>query len=272
MTVLGRALPAPSLGLRHLALFASVGVLVASLTEMLDVVELPFESTAAHLAASGSVVSMGFLTASLGRFGYAGLFALMALESASLPVPSEVVLPFAGYLVYTKSLSFAGVVLVSTGAGVVGALVDYYLALEFGRPLVAKLFDWFGGGREGMARAERWLGARGAWSILVARFVPGLRSSISLPAGALKMKMGAFLAMTFLGSLGWSALLVYLGFSAGPAWRAVASGSGALQALLPAAAAASLLYIGYFAYRWIMSRARPATSSIPSPTRAPGTA
>lgn len=251
---------------------AAVVVLFASLTEMLDIIELPFESGAAHLAASSSVVSIGFLTSSVGRFGYAGLFSLMVLESASLPVPSEVVLPFAGYLVYSGSLSFAGVVLVSTGAGVVGALVDYYLALRFGRPLVARFFDWFGGGREGMAKAERWLGERGAWSVLVARFVPGIRSSISLPAGALRMRMRAFLVMTLVGSLGWSAFLVYLGWSAGGAWRAVASGSGTLSFLIPGAALASLVYIAYFAYLRLRAPTRPAPSSTPSPKAARGTA
>lgn len=272
MPASARAVQFPSLDLRSWVFLAALVVLFVSLTEMLDLVELPFEAAAAHLASTGSVVSLGFLTSSLGRFGYAGLFALMVLESASLPVPSEIVLPFAGYLVYSGSMNFAGVVLVSTGAGVVGALVDYYLALKFGRPLVAKLFDWFGGGKEGMARAERWLGARGAWSVLVARFVPGIRSSISLPAGALRMKMRAFVVMTLIGSLGWSAFLVYLGWSAGAAWRAVASGSGTIAFLVPGAALASLLYVAYFAHLRLRARAGHAPSSTLSPTTAPGTA
>ena len=76
-------------------------------------------------------------------FGYGGIFILMFLESASLPIPSEIVLPFAGYLVFMNDLNFEAVVLISSVAGVLGGLVDYYLALRLGRPaIIEKLFKW----------------------------------------------------------------------------------------------------------------------------------
>ena len=175
----------------------------------------------------------------------------MLLESASLPVPSEVVLPFAGYLVFTGGMNFAAVVLVSTVAGVVGALADYYLASNLGRPVIERLFRWSGMKPEHLNRAEKWLSEKGSWSILVARFIPGLRSAISLPAGALRMRLGAFVGMTLIGSFGWSVLLIYLGYSAGSVWQTALGRSSPVltEVALFAAALGSASYILYFASR-----------------------
>jgi membrane protein DedA with SNARE-associated domain len=238
-----------SLDLRTYLFFAAFAALFVTLNEILDFFELPFESLPGHLLSSGSIVSVGLVTSSLAAYGYVGVFALMVLESASLPVPSEVVLPFAGYLVFKGSMDFTAVVLVSTAAGVVGALADYYLALKLGRPLVERLFKWSGAKPEHLNRAEEWLSKRGSWSVLVARFIPGMRSAISLPAGALRMKLGHFVGMTLIGSFGWSLLLVYLGYSAGSLWQgALAQPSPVLiEALLFGIALASVSYILYYA-------------------------
>ena len=183
--------------------------------------------------------------------GYLGIFILMALESASLPIPSEFVLPFSGYLVFKGSLNFAGVVAVSTLAGMVGALVDYYLALRFGRPLVRGLFKWFGASGPALDKAEDWVNRKGSWSVLAARFVPGIRTVVSLPAGALGMRLRAFVSMTFVGTLGWSVLLVYLGYSAGNLWQTALAQSSPLFAsiFLSAGVVASLSYILYYLIR-----------------------
>jgi membrane protein DedA with SNARE-associated domain len=227
---------------------AAIATLFISLSELLDYFELPFESLAGHLFTSASLISAGFVTSSIGSFGYGGIFILMLLESASLPIPSEVVLPFAGYLVFIGSMNFAVVVLVSTVAGLLGALADYYLALKLGRPVVERLFKWSGAGPEQLNRAERWLSTRGSWTILVARFIPGMRSAISLPAGALGMKLRTFVATTVIGAFGWSTLLIYLGYSAGNLWQAVLARSSPLmtEIALLAVALASISYIVYF--------------------------
>jgi membrane protein DedA with SNARE-associated domain len=233
--------------------------LFLSLSEILDYYELPFESQAAHLFASGSLISAGFVTSSMATFGYGGVFILMLLESASLPIPSEVVLPFAGYLVFTGSMNFPAVVLVSTVAGLLGALADYYVALRLGRPIVERLFKWSGAKPDHLVRAERWLDAKGSLTVLVARFIPGMRSAISLPAGALGMKLRTFAAMTAVGSLGWSTLLIYLGYSAGSLWQTVLGRSSPLltEAVLFAAAIASASYVVYFlSERWRQRKAR----------------
>ena len=139
-----RALRLTSLDVRTYVFAAALAALFVTLTELIDLFELPFESLPGHLLSSSSLISTGFVMSTMVSFGYAGVFILMLLESTSLPVPSEIVLPFAGYLVFTGSMNFAAVVLVSTAAGVVGALADYYLASKLGRPIVERLFRWSG--------------------------------------------------------------------------------------------------------------------------------
>jgi membrane protein DedA with SNARE-associated domain len=234
-------------GINRYLLVGALVTLFLSLSEMIDYYEFPFESQAGHLFTSGSLISVGFVTSWMTTFGYAGVFVLMLLESASLPVPSEVVLPFAGYLVFTGSMSFPLVVAVSTVAGVAGALVDYYVALKRGRPVVERLLTWSGARPEDLARAERWIGAKGSWIVLVARFVPGARSAVSFPSGALGMRLRAFVVMTAAGVLGWSVLLIYLGYSAGNLWQTVLGGSSPFLAevVVFAAAVASASYIAH---------------------------
>ena len=227
---------------------AAVVTLFLALTEITEFVELPYESVVGNLFNSGSLFSVGFVTSLMASSGYLGLFVLMFLESASFPIPSEIVLPFAGYLAFTGSLNFEAVVAVGAVAGLFGALADYYLALKLGRPAVQGLFKWFGLKAEHLDGAERWLDKRGSWSILVARFIPGLRSAISFPAGALGMRLRTFAAMTGIGALGWSALLVYIGYSAGTLWQTALSQSASIltEIALFGAALASAAYIAYY--------------------------
>jgi len=240
--------------------FAALATLSLSLVEILDYFELPFESFVGHLFTSGSLISAGFVTSAMTNFGYGGVFVLMLLESASLPIPSEVVLPFAGYLVFSGSMNFLAVVILTTVAGVAGALADYYLALKLGRPFVERMLKLSGTGGAGtLHRWEEWLGARGSWSILVARFIPGMRSAVSFPAGALRMRLRTFVAMTAVGAFGWSTLLVYLGFLAGNLWQTALVQQSPLLAevALFAVAIASTSYIVYFVSLRLNRRERP---------------
>ncbi len=248
LDITSRTLKMVSRDTKEYVFFASLVTLFIALSDILDYFELPFESQVAHLFTASSVISTGFVTSSVSTFGYAGVFVLMFLESASLPIPSEVVLPFAGFLVFNGTMSFGVVVLVSTIAGLCGALTDYYLALKLGRPIIERLFKWSGASPGSLDRLEGWLGTRGSWSVLVARFIPGMRSAISLPAGALRMRLRAFVTMTAIGAFGWSALLIYLGYVAGNLWQTALVQSSPLlgQAVLFAVAVASTSYIVYF--------------------------
>lgn len=216
-----------------------------SLAIIFDYPELPFDS----LLPSSSISSIfgGLLTA-MSAGGLAGLFVLMFLESVSLPVPSELFLPLAGYFVFEGRMNFFGALLVSTAAGLAGSLVAYYLALALGRPVVYGLARKFGTGKDALEKSENWLNGKGSVAIFIARFVPGIRSSISLPAGALRMNMVRFSIMTLLGSLGWSAILIYVGYAAGPQWQASSNAlySGLSQAVPYLVVAASCYYVVYY--------------------------
>ncbi|MDG6926643.1 MAG: DedA family protein [Nitrososphaerota archaeon] len=244
---------------RGALLIAAAVALVLSLTEILEFVELPYEPLVGRLFVSGSLASVGFVTSLVVGLGYAGLFLLMFLESASLPIPSEVVLPFAGYLVFVGSFNLEAVMVLCTLAGLSGALADYYVALKLGRPVARKVFGWLGINSKSWDGAERWLDKKGSWSILVARFIPGLRSAISLPAGALKMDLRSFTAMTAVGAFGWSALLVYVGYSAGNLWQTALARSAPVltEVALFGVAIASASYVAFY----VASKARPTRAS-----------
>ena len=163
------------------------------------------------------------VTSTVQSWGYAGLFVLMAFESSSLPIPSEVILPFAGYLVSQGLLNFWVAVLVSTIAGLAGSLIDYYIGLK-GISMLANRNTlrglMYNEGR--MNTAERWFKKYGGLTVFLSRLVPGFRTLISFPAGAVKMPLSKFIGYTAAGCLVWDILLIYVGVYLGASWREVA--------------------------------------------------
>jgi membrane protein DedA with SNARE-associated domain len=163
------------------------------------------------------------VTETVSSWGYAGIFSLMLLESSSLPVPSEVILPFAGYLVSSGVLNFWMVVVVSTIAGLAGSLIDYYIGLKGMAFLMKHVPDSkFPLNRQRLETATRWFNKYGTEIIFLGRLVPGFRTLISFPAGAAKMSMPKFVGYTLSGCLLWNGLLVYAGFYLSANWRDVA--------------------------------------------------
>jgi membrane protein DedA with SNARE-associated domain len=171
------------------------------------------------------------VTQTVRSWEYFGIFGLMLLESSSLPVPSEVILPFAGYLVSTGfNLNFWLVTLVATVAAIIGSLIDYYIglkgieALTKYRILGRALFSM-----DQLTFAGKWFKKYGSSAVFIARLIPGLRTIISFPAGAAKMPLPKFLVFTTIGCLLWNSILIYVGYYLGSNWREVA---GVLQYLL----------------------------------------
>jgi len=239
----------PLVPLNRYLLVIALFALGISIIELSEVVELPFESWFVG-GSSSSVLTTATLISLMNQFGYISLFGLMTLESASLPIPSEVVLPFTGYLVYLGVMNFELALAVSVVAGLVGALIDYYIALLLGRTVVDRFLLRFGL-REGSLRsAERWFAGKGAWAVLVARVVPLLRSVISFPAGLFRMRLATFVVVTVVGCLGWSAVLIYAGYAAGQLWNRVLGSSTALLAtgIVAGVAIVSGLYLAYYLY------------------------
>jgi membrane protein DedA with SNARE-associated domain len=164
------------------------------------------------------------VTATVSSWGYAGIFGLMLLESSSLPVPSEVVLPFAGYLVSIAQLNFGLTVLVATVAAITGSLIDYFIglkgfqALAEHRVLGRVIFS-----TAQLETAGRWFKKYGSFMVFIARLIPGLRTIISFPAGAARMPLAKFVAFTTAGCLLWNGVLIYVGYYLGTNWREVAA-------------------------------------------------
>jgi membrane protein DedA with SNARE-associated domain len=185
----------------------------------------------------------GNVTQTIRGWGYFGIFGLMLLESSSLPVPSEVILPFAGYLFSTGSynLNFWLVTFVATVAAIIGSLIDYYIGLK-GIEALAKyrilgraLFS-----EDQLTFAGKWFKRYGAFAVFIARLIPGLRTIISFPAGAAKMNLTKFIVYTTAGCLLWNGILIYLGWFLGKNWVEVA---GITHYLIIAAVAAVVLVV-----------------------------
>ncbi len=156
------------------------------------------------------------------QLGYFGLVITMAVEHIFPPIPSELVLPLAGFEVARGNLNLFGALVAATLGSLVGASVLYFIARCGGRPLVLRLRGALRVDEPALERAERRFERHSARIVLLGRMVPGLRSIVSLPPGLLRMPFGRYLALTATGSLAWNALLIVLGQQLGSRWSDVA--------------------------------------------------
>jgi membrane protein DedA with SNARE-associated domain len=161
--------------------------------------------------------------------GYVGLGALIFAENLFPPIPSEAILPLAGYLVGQGELSFTLVMIVATAGSVAGAIVLYELARRGGRPFALRFGRFARVDEERLQRAEEWFVKRGPMVVLVARCVPGARSLVSLPAGVLRMPRLQYALLTTIGTVVWNGALVGLGWVLGHEWHRVSSAIGAVS-------------------------------------------
>jgi membrane protein DedA with SNARE-associated domain len=178
--------------------------------------------------------------------GYVGVFLLMVMESATLPVPSEVVLPLGGYLVSQGRLEFWSTVAVATVGSLVGTMVDYGIGYYLGRPAVLRYGRIVRFSEKRLETTERWFGSHGKSVVLLARFVPLLRTLIAFPAGLVKMDVKRFLVYSAVGILIWDIALVYLGELAGQNSTAIAA---TLQAYFLPLGVAAVIIAGILVYR-----------------------
>ena len=160
--------------------------------------------------------------------GLLGLVALMFVENVFPPIPSEVVLPLAGFFVGRGELSFVGVLLAATLGSVLGSVFLYEMARYGGRPFVLRYGSILRVEPEDLDRADAWFERRGPVIVLVGRCIPGVRSLVSLPAGTLKMPRVQYIALTLVGSLVWNAALIGAGWLLGEEWDRVSDAVGAV--------------------------------------------
>lgn len=147
--------------------------------------------------------------------GPAGIAFLMAIESCNIPLPSEAILPFAGYLVSKGVMNFHVAAFAGAIGCVIGSVPSYYIGFYGGRPFIEKYGKWFLVSKKDLEDADRWVDKYGDWAFFICRMLPVIRTFISLPAGILKARKRTFFTFTFLGSLVWSYFLVYIGVKLG---------------------------------------------------------
>ncbi len=160
-----------------------------------------------------------FTTGVISAMGYGGIVLLMAIESACIPLPSEIIMPFAGYLVYRGEMTLHGAALAGALGCVAGSIPAYYLGMLGGRPLIERYGRYVLISHRELDLADRLFQRWGQWVVFAGRLLPVIRTFIAVPAGVSRMPMGKFIAYTFVGSYPWCYALAWAGAWAGEAWH-----------------------------------------------------
>lgn len=160
-----------------------------------------------------------FVVATISALGYPGIVLLMGIESACIPLPSEVIMPFSGYLVYTGRFRLWAVSVAGAVGCVVGSLVAYWVGMYGGRPFIEKYGRYVLISRRDLDLADRWFARYGEWIVFTSRLLPVIRTFIAFPAGVARMNLTRFVSYTFLGSLPWCLALAYVGQRLGEQWN-----------------------------------------------------
>jgi membrane protein DedA with SNARE-associated domain len=160
----------------------------------------------------------GFIVAVISALGYGGVVLLMAVESACIPLPSEIIMPFAGYLVYAGRFNLWAVGLAGAVGCVLGSLVAYWVGSRGGRPLIEKYGKYVLVSKHDLDLADRWFARYGEVIVFASRLLPVVRTFIAFPAGIARMNLTRFVIYTFLGSLPWCIGLAYVGQILGEQW------------------------------------------------------
>jgi membrane protein DedA with SNARE-associated domain len=191
--------------------------------------------------------------------GYGGIALLMAIESACIPLPSELIMPFAGYLVFEGTLNLYWAATAGAIGCNLGSLVAYEIGCYGGRPLVEKYGRWILMGRRELDWADRFFARWGYLAVFIARLLPVVRTFIALPAGVARMPRLRFHLYTFLGSWPWCFALAWLGLKLGENWRVLGKYFHRFDAVIGAALAAAILW---FIWSHWQNRVHPSATGI----------
>ena len=163
-------------------------------------------------------LSQTFLTF-IDTYGYFAVALLMAMENACIPIPSELILGFAGYLIFAERMTFTGAMIAGMIGGMLGSIFAYVVGMKGGRPFVDKYGKYFLIKKSHVDMAQRWFDRYGLRAVFFSRMLPVVRTFISLPAGFAAVDLIKFLALTFAGSLPWTALILFAGMKLGESWK-----------------------------------------------------
>jgi membrane protein DedA with SNARE-associated domain len=162
-----------------------------------------------------------YITAFIDTTGYASVFVLMVMESMVFPVPSEAVMPFAGFLIAEAKFTFAMVIAASTAGSIVGSLLSYWIGRYGGRPFIDRFGKFFLLNRDDLTATEKFFNRYGEATIFICRFIPVVRHLISIPAGTGRMNLIKFSLYTIAGAGMWNAFLAVCGFYLRKRWETV---------------------------------------------------
>ena len=154
--------------------------------------------------------------------GYPGLFLMIMLESTLVPIPSELIMPFAGFLAFKGEFSLPVILVINSSAALIGSGLCYWLGAVGGKPLLVRYGKYIFVRAKDIERTERFFARHGKATILIGRFLPVVRHIISVPAGIARMPLVPFFTQTFIGSTIWGTVLMLVGYELGANWESVA--------------------------------------------------
>lgn len=192
----------------------------------------------------------------ISNYGYGGIMLLMALESACMPVPSEIVMPFAGFLVAQgdSGMSLLGIIIAGSLGCTIGSIAAYVFGFYAGRPLILRYGKYVLIREKHLVTAEEWFEKWGDKATFIARLLPVIRTVISLPAGIAKMNFKKFVFYSFVGSVPWTFMLAYVGYVLGSEWESI---KGVFRELDIVVVVAAIAVVAYYAYRMKRNSTKP---------------
>jgi len=185
--------------------------------------------------------------------GYPGVFVLITLESTLIPIPSELVMPFAGYMASQGEFSLPVILVINSVAALLGSGICYWIGVVGGRPFLEKYGKYFLLRAHDIEKTEAFFAKHGKKTVLIARFVPVIRHVISVPAGIARMPLRAFFVQTFLGSTIWGGALILLGYYVGANWETFAKPLKRVDLLIGVILVLALVALGI---RFVVRRRR----------------
>ena len=187
------------------------------------------------------------------QMGYPGVFLLVVLESTLVPVPSELVFPFAGYMASKGVFNVYVLLVINSVGAMVGSGIGYAIGAKGGKPLLLRYGKYLLIRKHDIDKTEKWFANHGKATIFFARLVPVIRHMISLPAGVARMPLRSFFLQTFLGSTLWGSFLILLGYYLGNNWESVANKLKRFDLVIGVLVVVAVIAI---AVRWYVRRRR----------------